>query len=90
MPAAAAAATLAAHYTLDAPVVRMGLAIDDARVLSDLLLAWDEDTCAQIHDKLWLLVVLTEQRRRVVCVERASYDERANRILEQLDPEPPR
>jgi hypothetical protein len=76
----------APRYTLDAPVVRVGMTSSAASELSELLLAWPDDVSAQAQDQLWLLVVLTEQRRRTPIAERPRYDEQANHILAMLDP----
>lgn len=45
-----------------------------------------DDVAHHVMDQLWLRTVLIEQRRRVPIVERAAFDERADRLLAALDP----
>lgn len=78
----------ARRYALGVPVVRIGLLATEGEELSELLLEWQPDVQEQVCLQLWLLTVLTCQRRHVPNAERSAYDAKANRILEMLDPEP--
>lgn len=40
----------------------------------------------RLRDQLWLHTVLWEGRKRTAVAERDAFDERADRILEALDP----
>ncbi len=75
-------------YTLAAPVVRIPMSATEGEALAPLLVEWPQDVRDQVSTQLWLLAVFTEQRRRTNIAERPAFDERCNRILEMLDPEP--
>lgn len=66
--------------------VRMGMSAADREKLSDLMPRLPVDVRDRVLDQLWLRAVLTEQRRRTRIAERDAFDERADRILEALDP----
>lgn len=76
----------------DVLAVRMGMTVPEGERLSAILLRLKGDlqpVADRIHEQLWLRCVLIEQRRRVHVAERASFDQRADQLLELLDPQEP-
>lgn len=67
-------------------LVRMDLPMDVAERFADVLPRVDAELRDRIHDQLWLRSVFIEQRRRTPRAERDGFNERADRILEALDP----
>ena len=66
--------------------VRMGMSVVDAEALSDILLRCPDDVSERVLDQLWLRSVFVEQRRRTAITERDTFEARADRLLEMLDP----
>lgn len=65
--------------------VRMGMTLADAEMLERRLLA---ERCSgwalRLRELLWLRAILIEQWRKTPVIEREAFEERADRVLEQL------
>lgn len=83
------AAERAVPPTVEVLQVRMGMSMQTAERLADVLLELGPDQAEVEHrilDQLWLRTSLIEQRRRMRVSERAAFDARADRMLAALDP----
>ena len=70
------------------PRVRMGDSADEARRTAAWLLGARGADGQRVLDQLWLRTILVEQRRRELLSSRPNFDERADRVLAALDPQP--
>ena len=67
--------------------VRLLMRLEDAESLSERLCAAELSPALQrLLDQLWLRSVLIEQWRRTRLAERGEFQQRADRLLEALDP----
>lgn len=69
--------------------VRMWMLAGDAADLASVLQRAPADVRDRLSDQLWLKTILIEQRRRTNTNERDTFDRRADRLLELLDPADP-
>jgi len=67
--------------------VRLDMPMEDAERVSELLLRVPSDVADALRDQIWMVSVFVEHRKRMGVSERERFTERANRILEQLDPQ---
>lgn len=66
--------------------VRMDMTVNEAEGISEILPRCPADVRDRLHDQLWLMSMLVEQRKHTNRNERDRFDQRANKILAALDP----
>ena len=67
--------------------VRMGMTIDEAERIAELMPRLPAPVKLRLHDQLWLKSILEEYKPRTAVAERGVFAERADRLLEALDPQ---